>query len=100
MAAMIAVAGLAVSCSDEPASRNDDGIFVKTPLYEISMNETQTRAAETLRDIAASKVYELLEEDKTAENVCYSPLSMQLALSMVAHDFNPSTQEAEAGRSL
>lgn len=99
MAAMIAVAGLAVSCSDEPASRNDDGIFVKTPLYEISMNETQTRAAETLRDIAASKVYELLEEDKTAENVCYSPLSMQLALSMVAHDCRESISE-ETSRKL
>lgn len=97
---MVAAVGLAASCSDDPEIRNDNAIFERTPLYEIAMTESQTRSAESFRDLAGEKVYMLLEEDKAVDNVCYSPLSMQLALSMFAHDCGESISEETSQKIL
>ncbi|MDE6095525.1 MAG: hypothetical protein K2G52_04990 [Muribaculaceae bacterium] len=64
------------------------------------MTESQTRSAESFRDLAGEKVYMLLEEDKAVDNVCYSPLSMQLALSMFAHDCGESISEETSQKVL
>lgn len=103
MAFLTATAGMAammMSCSEGPTNPYDDGEFVRTPLYEISMNENQTRAAETFGKNATAKVYELLEDGNIKDNVCYSPLSMQMALSMFTHNCEESVSKEVSDKYL
>ncbi len=82
---VITFSGFAVSCSDKRENPFEDAEFTKTPLYEINMTEMQTRAAKTFQEKTGSRVYEILESDFASDNVCFSPLSLQMALSMFSH---------------
>lgn len=97
MTGLLVFSGLAVSCSDNETVK--DG-FTQTPLYEISMNDAQTRAAKIFQEKTAAQVYEKLEADNPEDNVCYSPLSLQMALSMFTHSCGETLSKEVADKYL
>ncbi len=94
---LLMFSGLAVSCSDNE-SGNDS--FTNTPLYQISMNEAQTRASKVFKEKTAAQVYSKLEAENPQENVCFSPLSLQMALSLFTHSCGDNYSKEVADKYL